>query len=266
MIDLHSHILPCVDDGSTNMSMSIEMAKIAISDGTTVMACTPHFMPGVYETTYEQMVSAVGQLQQCLADVGLGLRLVTGGDLHVSPDMPDKLASRQLPTLGNTRYFLFEPPHHILPPNLLKFGQRLMRKGFVPILTHPERLTWIEKHYDVICEMDEIGIPIQLTARSVTGEFGRRPKYWSDRMLEEGRVDIIASDAHNITSRPPGLSKARDFVLERFGQETAARIFETNPYVILNNQALVPKMPRTTNNNGKYKRKSWRSIFGLKGS
>ena len=225
MIDLHSHILPGVDDGSVDINMSIEMARIAVSDGITVMACTPHFMPGVYETAYEQMSCGRRTIAaNSLVNEGLGLKLVTGGDLHVSPDMPEKLASKQLPTLGNTRYFLFEPPHHILPPNLVKFGQRLMSKGFIPIVTHPERLTWIEKHYDVICEMDEIGMPIQLTARSVTGEFGRRPKYWSDRMLEEGRVDIIASDAHNITSRPPGLSKARDFVFERFGQETSANL------------------------------------------
>lgn len=245
MIDLHSHILPGIDDGAVDIQVSIEMAKMAVADGTTILACTPHFMPGIYDNSVAILNRAVAELTEKLLELQVPLKLVTGGDLHIAPDLQSQLAARTVPTLADLKYFLFEPPHHVAPPNLIKYCQRLLDGGFTPILTHPERFTWIENHYELICELDDIGIPLQLTAKSVTGAFGKRPKYWSDRMLDEGRVDFIASDAHNITSRPPGLSKAHEFVETRLGKEAADKMVLTNPLKVMHNQPLVAKSPRT---------------------
>lgn len=245
MIDIHSHILPGVDDGAVDISVSLVMAKMAVTDGTTAIACTPHFMPGVYDTTTATLDTAIARLSQALAEHDVPLQLIRGGDVHVSPDLPEKLKARTVPTIGQSRYFLFEPPHHVAPPNLVKLCKQLLEAGYVPILTHPERLTWLEQRYDLVCELDEMGVPQQLTAKSVTGDFGKRPKYWSDRMLDEGRVDLIASDAHNVTSRPPGLAAAFDKVGKRLGEETAKRIFLTNPELVLKDQPLVAKPPRS---------------------
>lgn len=245
MIDLHSHILHGIDDGAVDMQMSIEMAKIAVADGTTILACTPHFMPGVYDNSVAVLNRSVGELAKRLLEEKISLKLVTGGDLHIAPELHSQLARRTVPTLNNSRYFLFEPPHHVAPPNLIKYCQRLLDSGFIPVLTHPERFTWIENHYEVVCELDEIGVPLQLTAKSVYGGFGKRPKYWSDRMLEEGRVDFIASDAHNISSRPPGLSKAHEFVERRLGMKAADKILYTNPLQVVRNLPLTAKSPKT---------------------
>lgn len=264
MIDLHSHILPGVDDGAADISVSLAMAKMAVSDGTTVMACTPHFMPGVYDTTASMLDDAIARLSQSLTEHSVPLKLVRGGDVHVSPDLPEKLENRTVPTIGQSRYFLFEPPHHVAPPNLVKLCKQLLEVGYVPILTHPERLTWIEKRYDLVCELDEMGVPQQLTAKSVTGDFGKRPKYWSDRMLDEGRVDLIASDAHNITSRPPGLARAFDKVGERLGEETAERMFLANPELVLQDRPLIEKPARNKLEKKASKRGLLRSLLSGK--
>lgn len=243
-IDLHSHILPAIDDGSTGLDMSVEMARMAVADGIQILACTPHFMPGVYDTKVSNLSGSIEVLSQKLSELKIPLKLIAGGDVHVDPALPAKLAEGMVPTLAETRYFLLEPPHHVAPPNLDKLCTRLVKDGYVPVITHPERLTWIENHYDLICQLDEMGMPIQLTAKSVTGEFGKRPKYWSDRMLEEGRVDIIASDAHNTRSRPPGLSRAHQEIERLIGKEKADVIALENPALILRNQPLVMKLPR----------------------
>lgn len=245
MIDLHSHILHGIDDGAVDMQMSIAMAKIAVADGTSILACTPHFMPGVYDNSVAVLNRSVGELAKKLLEEKISLKLVTGGDVHIAPELHSQLASHTVPTLANSRYFLFEPPHHVAPPNLIKYCRRLLDFGFIPILTHPERFTWIENHYELVCELDEIGVPLQLTAKSVYGGFGKRPKYWSDRMLEEGRVDFIASDAHNITSRPPGLSQAYEFVERRLGKKAVDKIMIANPSRVIGNLPLTAKSPRT---------------------
>lgn len=242
MIDLHSHILPGIDDGAKDIGISIEMAKIAVADGTNAIACTPHFLNGVYDTDMAKLASAMHQLQGALEREKIPLKLIVGGDIHVNPGLVDLLAQKKVPTLGGTKYFLFEPPHHVAPPNLPQLCKKILQSGYVPILTHPERLRWIEQKYDIVCELHDLGVPIQLTAKAVTGQFGKRPLYWSERMLNEGRVELIASDAHNATSRPPGLSEAKKKIIARWGERATQILFDINPVNILKN-AGVEKLP-----------------------
>lgn len=241
MIDLHSHLLPGLDDGAKTLETSLEMARMAVADGISLMACTPHMMPGVYDNKSAGVLAAVGRLKGELEKAAIPLRIVPGADVHVVPDLVRKLNSGEALPLSRTRYFLFEPPHHVVPPGLAKLTKDLVAAGWRPILTHPERLTWIETAYDLICQLDEQGVAIQLTAGSVTGRFGERAQKWSKLMLEEGRVDIIASDAHDTRRRPPVMSQARDVIEAMLGPEAARRMTLDNPLVILKDQALPPK-------------------------
>lgn len=241
MIDLHSHLLPGIDDGSKSLEMSLEMAKIAVADGIIVMACTPHIQPGVYDNHPADILEGVKRLEKALADAGIVLRLVGGSDIHVVPDLVSKLKLGEVLPLARGRYFLFEPPHHIAPPGLLQLAKDAIAAGYVPVLTHPERLTWIENQYQLICDLDEAGCAIQLTAGSITGGFGERPKYWAKRMLEEGRVDIIASDAHHPRRRAPVLSEARKEVASWLDEASAANFLIKNPMLILRNHPLPQK-------------------------
>lgn len=216
------------------------MARIAVTDGITHMACTPHIVPGLYENDALMIAGRIDLLKQALIDQGIGLRLVAGADVHMAPDLPEKLAAGTVPTLNGSRYFLFEPPHHVLPPKLEELATRLIKARFVPILTHPERLTWIVSHYRVIENLNAMGCLIQLTADSITGHFGKRALYYSERLLDEGRVDIIASDCHGVKSRKPLLSRARSLLAQRLGAEEAQRMVLNRPAAILSNRRLEP--------------------------
>jgi protein-tyrosine phosphatase len=246
LIDLHSHLLPGIDDGSKDLAMSLAMARLASADGISTIACTPHILPGVYNNSGPTIRSAVTRLAQKLAEAGIPITVVTGADVHIAPDLALQLKDGRALTLNNSRYFLLEPPHHVLPPRLedLIFG--LQAAGYVPILTHPERLSWVEGHYDLIGRLVSSSVLMQITAGSVMGRFGRRPRYWAERMLDEGLCHLLATDAHNTEQRAPRMADARDLVAQRIGDDEAINLVLRRPQGVLNNvsPAELPPLPQ----------------------
>lgn len=237
MIDLHCHILPGIDDGADSLEVSLEMARIAVADGITLTACTPHQMPGYYENKAADIRRAVAALQAQLDAAGIPLRLTTGADVHLVPEMARGLRDRELMTLADGRYFLFEPPHNVAPPRLADSVFDTMAAGFHPIITHPERLRWIEDHYDTMTRLAQSGAWMQLTAGSIIGRFGKRAQYWSERMLDEGLVHLIATDAHNLRGRTPRMQAAVDLVAQRLGRAAAHDMVVTRPLAVIENRS-----------------------------
>ena len=225
--------------------MSLDMARQACADGITTVVCTPHILPTVYENKGPEIKAAVTLLQQALSMAGIPLRLLSGADVHMVPDLLSGLSDGRIITLAGSRYLLLEPPHHVMPPQLDDCIFRLQSAGYVAILTHPERLSWIEAQYASIRGMVYKGVWIQLTASSLTGRFGRRPRYWAERMLDEGLCHVLATDAHNVSTRPPHLASARAMVEQRLGAAEATNIFEIRPMGVIDNvsPAKLPPLP-----------------------
>lgn len=233
LIDLHSHILPGVDDGAPDLATSLAMARLAVADGVTALACTPHFYPGVYDTSVAQMEMAMADLQGELDAASIPLRLVPGGDVHIAPDLVGKIRNRIVPTLNGSRYILVEPPHNVLPPRIENIFFDLLSAGYQPILTHPERMAWIEPKYDLVAQLWRSGVWMQLTAGAITGDFGARARHWSRKILRDGMAHIVASDAHNTHARPPGLSLALRALRDLVGSAEAHNLVHTRPASIL---------------------------------
>ncbi|MBG9389046.1 tyrosine-protein phosphatase [Caenimonas aquaedulcis] len=235
MIDLHSHILPAIDDGSRSLEMSLEMARIAVADGIGEMACTPHIYPGLYMNDSAGIAAARDALQAELDERGIALKLTTGADVHLVPGILDGLRAGGIPTLNGTRYVLLEPSHHVAPPNFTQSVFQLVSCGYVPVITHPERLTWIEDSYEVIAQLTTQGAWLQVTAGALTGQFGPRPKYWAERLLGEGLVHVLATDAHASTRRVPVLSEGRAAAEKIVGAQEAALLVEGRPRALMSN-------------------------------
>ena len=235
MIDLHCHLLPGIDDGASDLAVSLKMAKTLVADGVSVAACTPHILPGLYHNTGPQIRAATLKLQNVLNDQGIPLELTTGADNHIIPDFLPQLRSGHLLPLANSRYVLVEPPHHVAPPRLEEFFFGLLLGEYVPILTHPERLTWISSHYEVLRRLVRAGVWVQITAGSLSGIFGRNARYWCERMLDEGCVHLIATDAHDVSRRPPNLSVGRKLAAKRVGEVEAQHLVVTRPEGVLRN-------------------------------
>lgn len=235
MIDLHCHILPGMDDGAADLAAALEMARAFVADGVSVVACTPHILPGVYHNTGASIRAAVVGLQMALDQNGIALRLVPGADNHITPDCVAKLSTDQMLPLAGSRYVLIEPPHHVKPQRIEAAFFDLQVAGYVPILTHPERLRWIESHYSLICNLADAGVWMQVTAGSLAGAFGSRARYWAERMLDEGYVHILATDAHDPSRRRPDLARGYELAARRLGDEEAWHLVSTRPRGVLEN-------------------------------
>ena len=169
-------------------------------------------------------------------DRGGSVRLVARADIFMPPIWaPTK--GRQALTINNSRYLLLEPPHHVLPPRLEDHLFGLQTAGYVPIVTHPERLSWVEANYDLIKRLVYNGNLLQLTAGSLLGRFGRRPRYWAERMLDDGLCHLLATDAHNTAQRAPRMAEARDVAARKLGTEEAMNLVVNRPLAILEDVA-----------------------------
>jgi protein-tyrosine phosphatase len=260
VIDLHSHILPGIDDGSRSLDMSLEMARMAVDDGITLMACTPHIYPGLYMNDTAGIVAARAALQRSLDDAGIPLKLTTGADVHLVPGLLQGLRAGVVPCLHNTRYLLLEPSHHVAPPHFQQSVFQLVAAGYVPVITHPERLTWVEDHYAVFGDLVRQGAWMQLTAASLTGTFGARAKHWAERFLGDGLTHILATDAHSSGRRAPILSKARQIAERMLGREEADLLVRGRQELMLQNAlpSSVPPPPRVQPQDKGW----WQGLFG----
>lgn len=236
MIDLHSHILPGIDDGARTLDDALQMARLAVADGIRTMACTPHIYPGMYMNDGPGIERARAALQAELDEQGISLQLVTGADVHLVPGLVQGLRSGAVPTLHGSRYLLLEPSHTLPPPRFEDAVFSLVAAGYTPIITHPERLTWVDTHYPVFLRLIEQGAWMQVTAGALTGVFGPRAQYWGERFLGEGHVHLLASDAHSPGRRKPELSPALEIARRLAGPEAAHQMVHERPQAVLDNQ------------------------------
>lgn len=237
MIDLHAHLLPGIDDGAKTLDDALEMARLAVADGITKSACTPHIYPGMYDNDSAGIAAAIAALLVEYSSHGIALELTMGADAHLTPALLGRLQDGTAPTLGASRYFLLEPPHHVEPPHFTESVNAFLVAGYVPVITHPERLTWIEQNYTAFQDLAKRGAWMQVTSGSLTGDFGAEARYWGERMVSEGYVHILATDTHGVRSRRPELAKGRAAAARLVGEAEATRMVVERPAAILADQA-----------------------------
>lgn len=236
MIDLHCHMLPGIDDGAADEAVSLEMARIAVADGIRTTACTPHIYPGFYENDSAGIGARVATLQRRLDEEGIALRLTFGADAHLTPALLGRVRAKTAPTIAGGRYLLVEPSHTVATPRFAETVFDFVAAGYVPVITHPERLAWIESHYATFAALVRGGAWMQLTAGSLAGRFGRTARRFGQRMLGDGLVHILATDAHGTRHRAPLLAEGRRAAERYVGAEEARRLVVERPQAILDDR------------------------------
>ena len=204
MIDLHCHILPNVDDGSQSVQESLKMAEQAVKDGIHAIVATPHSLNGVYTNRAEDVVSGVTALQDALSANHLDLKLYPGADVHLCTDVVTRINNCEACTINDAgKYILLELPSQMIPNGVKDEIFALKLNGITPIITHPERNALIQRDPDILHELIQMGAFAQVTAMSLTGDFGEFIGQVSATLLRYRLVHIIASDAHSAKDRPP---------------------------------------------------------------
>lgn len=231
MIDIHSHILPGLDDGARSMDEAVAMAEKAAADGITHMVATPHAFNGLsHDPRSPEILRRVDALQQA---VGSTIAILPGNEVRYTEDVAGKARGGRLTTLNRQQYVLIEFPAPTVPRGCGKQIRNLREWGMTPILAHPERNRTVQAHPSLLADLIGEGALVQVTAMSVTGRFGDDALVCVEQLLRANAVHFIATDAHRPERRPPVLSEAREAAGRIVGQERARILVEDNPTAVI---------------------------------
>lgn len=238
MIDLHSHILPAIDDGPATVAESVEMARAAAADGITVVGATPHVRDD-YPTDAETMERGVKELRSALAETGVALEVRTGGEIALG--WLDRLSTDELRRFGlggNPRYLLVETPYAGWPRDFAERVFRLRAHEITAVIAHPERNGEVKANVRLLEPLVAAGALVQLTAASVDGRFGRTTAAVARELIDRGLAHMIASDGHMPSIRAIGMSSASAAV----GHDALARWLTLDvPQAIVSDEPLPPR-------------------------
>ena len=202
------------------------MIRMAAAHGTTALVATPHASP---DYRFEPELIAQ-RLEELRTGCGDALELYSGCDFHLSFDnIEDALANPNKYTINHKNYLLVEFSDLLIFKNTSEIFARLAGAGMIPVITHPERNGLLRLRLEEIAAWVESGVCVQVTAQSLTGEFGQRARGFSQRLLDRGLVHFIASDGHDCERRPPCMDAARDWLARNYGAVAAETLSAINP-------------------------------------
>jgi len=232
MIDSHCHILPGIDDGSKDMAQSLEMARIAVSDGIKTIVATPHIHLGRFDNDLNSINAALSEFKEALKQNDIPLEICLGAEVHIDPEVMMLIANGLIPFVGEQdglKVMLLEFPFTHIPAGSDKFVAWLKQKGIKAMIVHPERNREIRENINKLQPFIQQDCLIQVTSSSILGTFGPEPKACVEELLNYDWVTLIASDAHNAKSRPPKLAEARQAAALIVGEEASWKLVRDNP-------------------------------------
>ncbi|MDP4146369.1 MAG: CpsB/CapC family capsule biosynthesis tyrosine phosphatase [Bacillota bacterium] len=208
MIDIHSHVVPGIDDGSDSLATTIEMIKIAQAAGTSKIVATPHYIRGRFENHFSSIIKHVDKLNEQLKQNNLEVEVIYGQEVYLDKYSLDLLKNGVIGCINNSKYMLVEFAMDELPSNAMDILYELKIQGVRPIIAHPERYLFIQKDITAVNEFIENGCYFQINTGSITGIFGKEVQKTANKLIENGICHFIASDAHSARRRCPGLQHA----------------------------------------------------------
>lgn len=231
MIDIHTHILPGVDDGSRSWEETLQMCRMAYKKGISHMVATPHFIPGAYTQGIKRGPQLLEELRERLKKEGIPLEVSLAAEIEPFPEMIQWMEEGRLPLYPSGHHILVESPMFSSPPWMEDIIRDILSGGPTPILAHPERSPLSRQALETMINM---GVEIQLDAGSLVGIWGRETKNRAWTMIERGWVTYVASDSHRATARNPELLEEARLLLEKERGEALAQEFtQGNPQRVI---------------------------------
>ena len=218
-IDIHSHILPYMDDGAKDEKMSLEMLRIAESEGITDIIVTPHYRQGHYKGERKDVDQVLAKMRELMKKENIHINLYPGNEIYYRSELEEKFDSGTLSTMNDTEYVLveFSPMEDFL--YIRSAVEDLLSIGYTPIIAHVERIQCIEKNVEHAHTLKRMGCELQVNAASALGEVGFWCKRFVHKMLKEQLVDYIGTDAHNVENRPPKIKKCAEMLYRKYDIE-----------------------------------------------
>lgn len=243
MLDIHCHILPCVDDGAASYEAAIQMARAAEQQGIRQIVATPHHKNPRFENTKDQIIEAVEALNNVLKKEAIELTVLPGQECRVFGEILDDYQKGEVLSVNNNgKYVLVEFPSNHVPRYIEQLFFDMQISGLTPIIVHPERNSEIVQSPDILLKLVKGGALSQVTASSLVGHFGKKISRFSSQLIESGLTHLIASDAHNTTTRGFYLREAYDHLQSQFGGGLRME-FEENAELLVRGETLYLSPP-----------------------
>lgn len=234
MIDLHSHILPELDDGAGSLRESLSMARLAVESGVTRMVVTPHCA----EDRSAEVLRAYRLLKEALEEYEIPLKLHIGMEIFGTHSTARLLQEGKLFTLNRSRYPLVEFAFYSDGEEETRILRSILRAGYQPLVAHPERYEYVQHDPELINQWKQMGCLFQINRGSLLGRFGRGAQYMAGELVERGFATVVASDAHSSRRRTPWLRDAWELLNEELSPVAAEFLLKRNPASILKNEQL----------------------------
>lgn len=231
MIDIHTHILPGLDDGAESLDDTLAMAEQAVRSGVDVLVATPHSNQEQQYQNYESpaLQTLFQQAKDALVRENIPLKLVRGMEIFASDDIVEKIRAGRLLPLNHSRYYLVEFAFPEEPWYIHDTLADLLEHGYIPVIAHPERYTCVQDDPNLLFEWRQMGVLAQLNKGSVLGRFGPRPERAAQQLLNHQLVNCIASDAHRPYIRTPDMREIDAFLCRYYSEEYRDLLLEENP-------------------------------------
>ena len=237
-VDIHCHLLPQIDDGARDWEESLAMARLAVAEGIRTVIVTPHQLGNYGRNRGETIRARAAEFGRLLDEHSVPLQVLPGADVRIEPDLVRKIRSGDVVTLADQRrYVLLELPHEVYLPLERLLGE-LASAGIAGILSHPERNQGILGQPRVLAGLLDRGCLMQITAGSLVGTFGPQSQELAERMVVQGHVHFVATDAHGAKARRPLMRRAYERVAQLVGAEKAGQLCSANPACVATGRKL----------------------------
>lgn len=237
-IDIHTHILPAVDDGASSFEEAVTMLKQAYADGTKAVILTPHYRGSYRENTAVALKERLGQFSEAVKPILPEIELYIGSEIYYQAEAPQMVNDGEILSMCDSQYVLLELHSAATPSHARNAVSEFIRHGYVPILAHIDRFDVFLEDYDLLDELLEMGALFQLNAEAVMGKRGFKVKRFCHRVLKTESVHFIASDAHDTKNRKPLLRDCFLYVQKRYGKYYAEKLFCENPLAVIEDRVI----------------------------
>ncbi|AWK51240.1 capsular biosynthesis protein [Clostridium beijerinckii] len=231
IVDIHSHIIPGIDDGSKSMEMTLEMIRNAEKEGTKEIVATPHYLLEYGEATIIDVKNHVKEINVLLENEKIDVKIYSGQEVYFTKKIIEDYLEGNIGTINDSRYMLIELPMDKFDENTFDILYELQVRDIVPTIAHPERYKFFIEKPSLINEFIDQGYLFQMNSGSIEGKFGQNVKKTADLFLTNNIYNFIGSDAHNIKSRNTGLKNA----IALLGKGMNKSIFQDSSEKILKN-------------------------------
>ena len=236
MIDIHCHILPNVDDGSESLEESIEMAKIAESEGITRIVNTSHCHFDFKYKKGNELKLELEKFNQVLKEENINIEVLLGNELYYTSDLIERFNELDFFSMNNSKYILMEFSPINFPKNIEDVIYEIKIRGYIPIIAHAERYKQVQEDVNIMLDCIKEGALIQVNASSILGKNGENVEDTSKKLLDNNMVHFVATDAHSSNRRRPLIKDSYNYILKNYGKEVSEKLFIENPTSVIENR------------------------------